>query len=1424
MDNSESPDTRRRHWLGRRLLRVSAGDPRDHVPLQLPLHRRAAAPDTQLGGIRLAHDQSTPSRTPSPQRPPSADATAAARRVSSPAISLSSPALQAPISSSSPPRTAYTAYTAHTADTADTIDSALSSIDGVSSCRNGGSSDRDGGSCLATPSSKTSARLEERGVRSADRTAERKSARSIFRSQPLRERAGRYETPPYPPHYPPNISPLHPPTAPLTAPPTTPPLHPSTTTPLHPLPSLSNEHVLEELSALGGGSELSALVTASNADGERSKATLGQAAGSIGSSGAPRGGGGAPLRPHPKSALAFAPSPSLPSRSPPSAGHSAGPSAGHSAVHSASPPLPDETRVALYTCGLNSSGQLGLGDFLSRVIPHAVEALAHTSLAAVACGSRTTLVIDEDGRVFAWGKGEDGTLGVADDRANALRPKMVEGLINHPMSALACRGAHVLALTRKGQVWAWGRNDDGQLGVLNADGTLAHHLLPRRVRALIGVRVVAVACGRTHSVALDQDGALYSWGSGDDGVLGHGDTESRRAPTRCEALRGRVLAAIACGSRHTLALAADGDGELFSWGWGVYGQLGHGDTRVRLRPVEVEALLGTSITRLACGYRHSLVCTREHGVWAWGWGRHGQLGIGSWTDESLPQRVAELDHVEIVEIQLGGRHSLALSADGELYTWGRDEDGQLGRGATGASARPRLVESLADDENVIRVRGAACGWSHTALLVEARRLPRASAVAAAAAPTTKRPLVAARVLAAAAAAPPLLVRGDVEGLFAQLLGTFLTFTLAESLLRGLCGFSVSMLEREFMPGMAAAYLLGHAFFARQASNLTASRGGSKGGGATALPHGVNIVPFFAFINLVMAPAYRAALKRGGPDAAPEDAARAAYDAGLGACLLLGALELVGLLFVERLRRAIPRAAMLSAIAGVSLTFISLSFLTEIFAAPATALLPMILMLVFYAGKVELPAKLPGGLAALATSAAISAGAAYLGYEWSEPREALAYAPELALPQLQLRFVRVFARPEFWHAISVVVPMWLVSLINNLANLESAAAVGDQYAPRRCMLAIAILDLGCVALGCPFPTCIYIGHSAFKAMGAKSGYLYLSMLPAAFFGFLQGARLMRWLFPIEGGVGFLMWIGLQITAQGFEGDLTPDGWRHGPAVALGLVPSICAWSWQSVAATFTATRNLLCDGGDGGGLWAGGGDTPRPEVCALALESLIQPASTPLALDGSRRAFQSSLSSLFLSGTFALANGYLLSAIILSSMLVHLIDGNFHLAAAWLSLAAAAASIGVIHAPILDPIEADQRYSAMYLASAVILLFVHTATSRTEQLKELQVKLSATVQQLLPPRGRTGGRGLGDDETRWLGAFELDGDRSEPLLLRRSMSTSISYHLPPRRAPPKGGTDGGSSSVGASPVKKPFADRTGGGAPPPAFALTAEAER
>ena len=167
------------------------------------------------------------------------------------------------------------------------------------------------------------------------------------------------------------------------------------------------------------------------------------------------------------------------------------------------------------------------------------------------------------------------------DQQNQLLPKKVEAFAGQRVVAVSAGGNHSLALTADGAVWSWGWGARGELG----HGDMQHQLLPKKIEDFAGQRVVAVSAGGAHSLALTADGAVWSWGYGADGRLGHGDQQDQLLPKKIEVLAQRVVA-VSAGSHHSLALTADG--AAWSWGWGYQGQLGHGDQQWQLLPKKVE--------------------------------------------------------------------------------------------------------------------------------------------------------------------------------------------------------------------------------------------------------------------------------------------------------------------------------------------------------------------------------------------------------------------------------------------------------------------------------------------------------------------------------------------------------------------------------------------------------------------------------------------------------------------------------------------------------------------------------------------------------------------------------------------------------------------------------------------------------------------
>eukprot|EP00850_Spirogloea_muscicola_P015173 SM000114S24136 [mRNA] locus=s114:174841:180366:- [translate_table: standard] len=251
------------------------------------------------------------------------------------------------------------------------------------------------------------------------------------------------------------------------------------------------------------------------------------------------------------------------------------------------------------------------------------------------------------------------------------------------MRKVACGGAHTLFLTDTGAVFAAGLNDCGQLGLAAA---VERTLEPRRVAGL-PVPARSVAAGHHFSSCVTEDGDLWVWGDNRQGQLGLGTSAGRLAhvPQRLEALAGAGVVAVACGASHALAVLASG--EVYAWGAGASGQLGlgtqplfqrlAGTTSERL-PRLLRTLQGVKVTSVAAGHMHS-ACTSEAGeLFTFGGNRFGQLGIG--TERDVPQPVL-IDGLRGVEgVACGGYHTAALAGCGDLFAWGGNEGGCLGLG------------------------------------------------------------------------------------------------------------------------------------------------------------------------------------------------------------------------------------------------------------------------------------------------------------------------------------------------------------------------------------------------------------------------------------------------------------------------------------------------------------------------------------------------------------------------------------------------------------------------------------------------------------------------------------------------------------------------------------------------------------------------
>lgn len=518
------------------------------------------------------------------------------------------------------------------------------------------------------------------------------------------------------------------------------------------------------------------------------------------------------------------------------------------------------------------------------------------------------------------------------------------------------------------------------------------------------------------------------------------------------------------------------------------------------------------------------------------------------------------------------------------------------------------------------------------------------------------------------------VRGDIDGFFGLALDNLVQLLLIDALCRGVLGFPDELLYGRVLPGVAVSLLVGNLYYARQARRVAAATGRTD---LCALPYGINTVSLLAHVFLVMLPAKIAAEAAGAADPA-----RVAWLAGLAACIGSGLIELGGSFVAEKVRKATPRAALLSTLAGIALTFIALGFFFRTYARPLVGLVTLGLVLLTYYGGLRFRGGLPGGLVAVVVGTALAwmTGLAPVG-------PAPERAAELLLPRSALGEIgEALSAGMLLTYASVIVPMGLFTLIGSLQNIESAEAAGDPYPTRPSLAVNGLGTLAAAAFGSVFPTTLYIGHPGWKAMGARAGYSVLNgvfMTAVCLFGVLpQVVRVV----PIEAGMAIVLWIGLVITAQAFQA--TPRA--HAPAVVLGIMPGVAAWGAILMKGALRATG------------WGAPGGPSLAEGNTALIESLNR-------------------SDIWAEGAFALEQGFIFASMVLAAVTVCVIERRLLRAAAWCLVAAALSAVGLMHSyawtagdtviaflgtgegGVLDFLGRTAPWSTAYLALGAVLL-------------------------------------------------------------------------------------------------------------------------
>lgn len=376
----------------------------------------------------------------------------------------------------------------------------------------------------------------------------------------------------------------------------------------------------------------------------------------------------------------------------------------------------------LYAWGDNSSGQLGDGTNTLRQTPVKINKPANTSaqftFTTIAAGDHSSFAIGSDGNLYAWGNNTRGQLGdgTTTNRSAPIQVPKPAGVSNgFTWTQVSTRWDHTLALGSDHNLYAWGWNEYSQLGNTSVptgtDNSDAYSSKPVLVSRPAGVTFTQLSAGRYNSFALGSDNNLYAWGLNVSGRLGDGTDILRSTPVQVHQPAGVTFSQFSAGDTSCFAISTNGD--LYAWGWNGYGRLGDGsNAEDRKTPTLISppngASSGFTWIRVMIRDSHVLAIGSDGNLYSWGRNDHGQLGIKDIsTDGSYINRPhivnqptsSTAQKFTWVQINAGWEESSALGSDGNLYTWGWNNGGQLGDpdvpiGTDNGQAR-RLTPSLA---------------------------------------------------------------------------------------------------------------------------------------------------------------------------------------------------------------------------------------------------------------------------------------------------------------------------------------------------------------------------------------------------------------------------------------------------------------------------------------------------------------------------------------------------------------------------------------------------------------------------------------------------------------------------------------------------------------------------------------------------------
>jgi len=401
-------------------------------------------------------------------------------------------------------------------------------------------------------------------------------------------------------------------------------------------------------------------------------------------------------------------------------------------------------------------------------------------------------------------------------------------------------------------------------------------------------------------------------------------------------------------------------------------------------------------------------------------------------------------------------------------------------------------------------------------------------------------------MSATVSKPAFWVPGDWNGFFGLFTNVLLNVIVLTGLCLGVVQIPGSVVFGRILPALGIALPLGNLFYAYLAYQLAKRSGRTD---VTAMPYGPSVPHMFLVVFVIMLPTY---LKTHDPIAA--------WDAGLAWAFIIGIIVTLGAFVGPTIRKYTPRAAMLGALAGISIAFISMRPAFQFFLVPWLGFFSFGIILISWMSRVRLPFGIPGGLAAVVIGTIAAWVGEFAGLDSIVDPHAVGAAFSafgLHPPIPSGHFLTGLA--GIGPLLVTAIPLGIYNFTEGMNNVESASAAGDSYDLRKILLADGFGAMLGAVLGSPFPPAVYIGHPGWKAVGGRIGYSLATGVVVALVCFLGITALLLAVVPLVAILPILLYIGLVIGAQAFEA--TPP--RHAPAVILALLPNIANWCQSQI---------------------------------------------------------------------------------------------------------------------------------------------------------------------------------------------------------------------------------------------------------------------